>query len=128
MPARIGVAEDDPEMLLVIVETLRADVHEVESVRDGRQLLTKLARRTERRPFDLIVSDIRMPTCSGLQIVEALRAAHRTIPVLLMTAFSDDETRAHAERLGVVLFDKPFALAELSAAIARLVPPGLVAT
>lgn len=120
--ARIVVAEDDPQMLLVIVETLRADGHAVDYVRDGERLLMKLARHTDPQPVDLIVSDIRMPRCTGLELVVALRARGLAIPVVLMTAFGDDETRSRAERLGVLLLDKPFTLAELSTAVARLVP------
>ncbi len=123
MPGRILVAEDDPQMLLLIVEALRGEGHQVEHVSDGEQLLEELTRRPERLPFDLIVSDIRLPTLSGLQVVEALREAQRTIPIVLMTAFGDDETRAEAERLGVVLVDKPFALDDLSAPVARLATP-----
>src|SRR4051812_48190343 len=99
MSARIVVAEDDPEMLRLIVETLRADGHDVEQTTDGGRLLVRLARCSVDK-VDLVVSDIRMPTCSGLQILEAIRAAGRSVPVILMTAFGDDETRACVERLG----------------------------
>src|SRR3954470_15011744 len=121
MPARIFVAEDDPEMLRLIVEALRGDGHDVEHASDGGRLLVELARaRPEERAIDLVVSDIRMPTCTGMQILEALRAAHRKVPVILMTAFGDDDTRNRAERLGAVLFDKPFAVGDLRAAVATL--------
>jgi two-component system response regulator AtoC len=121
MPARIFVAEDDPEMLRLIVEALRGDGHDVEQVSDGGRLLVELARaRPEGRRIDLVVSDIRMPTCTGLQILEVLRAAHRKVPVILMTAFGDDDTRNRAERLGAVLFDKPFAVGDLRAAVTKL--------
>jgi DNA-binding response OmpR family regulator len=121
MPARIFVAEDDPEMLRLIVEALRGDGHDVEHASDGGRLLVELARaRPEERAIDLVVSDIRMPTCTGMQILEALRAAHRKVPVILMTAFGDDDTRNRAERLGAVLFDKPFVLGDLRAAVTKL--------
>jgi DNA-binding response OmpR family regulator len=72
---------------------------------------------------DLVISDIRMPVCSGLEILEGLRQAHRKIPVILMTAFGDDETRATANRLGAVLLDKPFALEDLREAVRALLSP-----
>ena len=45
---------------------------------------------------DLLVSDICMPACSGLQIVEGLRAAHCTVPVVLLTGSVDHRTRFQA--------------------------------
>jgi DNA-binding response OmpR family regulator len=71
---------------------------------------------------DLIVSDIHMPTCSGLQILRGLRDAQWSVPVILMTAFGDDDTRAEAELLGAILFDKPFSIGDRRAALSRLVP------
>jgi DNA-binding response OmpR family regulator len=121
-PPRILVAEDDPEMLKLIVESLREDGNDVQEARDGGRLLVELTHgpHCTYENVDLIVSDIRMPVCSGLQIVEALRAAHCAVPIVLMTAFGDDQTRAHAESLGAILFDKPFALDDLRAAVLGL--------
>lgn len=116
------VAEDDPEMLRLIVEMFRRDGYEVQEARDGGRLLVELTHgpRCNYEHVDLIVTDIRMPICSGIQIVEALRAAHCDVPIILMTAFGDQRTRAQAELLGAKLFDKPFALRELRAAAADL--------
>jgi DNA-binding response OmpR family regulator len=109
-------------MLRLIVESLREDGNDVQEARDGGRLLVELTHgpRCNYESVDLIVSDIRMPVCSGLQIVEALRAAHCAVPIVLMTAFGDDHTRAHAESLGAVLFDKPFALDDLRTAVLAL--------
>ncbi len=68
---------------------------------------------------DLLVSDIRMPICTGLQILEQLRAVHCPLPVVLMTAFGGEATRRHARRLGAVLLDKPFRVEDLRAVVAR---------
>jgi DNA-binding response OmpR family regulator len=70
--------------------------------------------------FDLIVSDLRMPVCSGLDIVKGLREAHWNTPVILMTAFGDDETRARADKLGALLFDKPFQMNVLRLVVRNL--------
>jgi DNA-binding response OmpR family regulator len=69
---------------------------------------------------DLLISDVRMPTCTGMQILEQLRAAHWQTPVILMTAFGDAATRQHAKALGAVLFDKPFDIDDLRTAVACL--------
>lgn len=111
-------------MRQLVVEALRKDGYEVTAVADGGRLLVTLAheivggRGTDLA--DLVVSDVRMPICSGMQILEQLRAAHWPIPVILMTAFGDAATREHARALGALLFDKPFDLNALRAAVASL--------
>ena len=121
---RVLVADDDAEMRRMVAETLRRDAYEVVEEPDGGRLLVRIAAiySFERTvdPFDLIVSDIRMPVCSGLDIVKGLREAHWTTPVILMTAFGDDETRARAETLGALLFDKPFQMGALRAVVRTL--------
>jgi DNA-binding response OmpR family regulator len=119
------VAEDDPEMRRLIVEALRKDGYVVEEEADGGRLLTRLGASAsfEGRcdAFDLIVSDIRMPICSGLEVVKGLRDQRCETPVILMTAFGDEDTRARAHELGAVLFEKPFEMKTL-----RLIAKGLL--
>ncbi len=109
-------------MCRLIVEALSEDGNDVHEVHDGGRLLVELTHGAtcNYEHVDLIVSDIRMPVCTGLQIVEALRSAHCFVPIVLMTAFGDDQTRAHAEFLGAVLFDKPFAIDDLRTAVVNL--------
>lgn len=127
-PPRILVAEDDAEMRRLVVETLRKDGYDVAEAPDGGRLLVTLAREygkpgTE-ASTDLVVSDIRMPVCTGMQILEQLRAARWRVPVILMTAFGDAATRERATSLGAVLFDKPFDLDDLRTAVAVLLQRG----
>jgi DNA-binding response OmpR family regulator len=120
-PPRVLVAEDDPEMRRLVVEALRGDGYEVLEARDGGRLLVALAREFagQAQPdlVDLVVTDVRMPICSGLQIVEQLRAARWPTPVILMTAFGDTVTRERARAFGAVLFDKPFDIDDLRTAV-----------
>ena len=121
---RVIVAEDDPEMRRLVVEALRKDGHQVTEATDGGRLLVTLAHQRVDRDgvdlADLVVSDVRMPVVSGMQILEQLRAAHWRVPVILMTAFGDDATRGRARSLGAVLFDKPFDIDDLRTAVACL--------
>lgn len=108
----------------LVVETLRADDYDVTELTDGGRLLVDIAAQMktpcDRDAIDLIVSDIRMPVCTGLQILEALRGAHWRTPVILMTAFGDEATRKRAEQLQATLFDKPFDMDDLRRAAADL--------
>ena len=122
-PDHVLLAEDDAELRSLLAEAFRASGYEVSSVPDGGRLLVHVAQEIHSKPgdlIDLIVSDVHMPICTGLQIVEALRQVHRRTPVILITAFGDEATRAKAERLGAVLFDKPFDVDELMATVARI--------
>jgi DNA-binding response OmpR family regulator len=123
--ARVLVAEDDPDMRNLVVEALRKDGHEVQQAVDGGHLLVRLAEAFDQDPtlasIDVVVSDVRMPGCSGLEIVERLFDARWCVPLVLMTAFGDEETRNRAQRVGAVLFDKPLRLDELRAAVKRAI-------
>jgi CheY-like chemotaxis protein len=108
-PARILVAEDDEGMHSAVVETLRNDGYQVSEASDGGRLLVALAREyqhvEETDLIDLLVSDVRMPVCTGVQILKQLRAASWSLPVILMTAFGDEATSMQARLLGAVLFN-----------------------
>jgi DNA-binding response OmpR family regulator len=123
-PPRVLIAEDDPEMRRLVVDALRKDKYDVVEETDGGRLLVRIAAiytfATTVDPFDLIVSDVRMPVCTGLDILKGLRDAKWDTPVILMTAFGDDETRARAHKLGALLFDKPFTMSALRAKVREL--------
>jgi DNA-binding response OmpR family regulator len=116
--------KDDAEMRRLVAESLLKDGYEVELVPDGGHLLVALARQfadaLRLRPFDLVVSDIRMPVCTGLEIVEQLRLLKCSIPVVLLTGFGDADTRLKALALDAILFEKPFDVDELRIAVASL--------
>lgn len=121
-PARIVVAEDDDRMRCLVGEVLRREGYAVREVRDGGRLLVALTTDPDYSydETDLIISDIRMPVCTGLQIVQVLRETHCAIPVILMTAFSDRSVREAASRLGALILDKPFDLRDLCTTVAEL--------
>jgi CheY-like chemotaxis protein len=127
-PFRVLLAEDDAEMRSVVADALRGDGYQVIEAADGGRLLVDVAARLKggdgANSLDLIVSDIRMPICTGLQILAALREAHWRTPVILMTAFGDEGVRRHAESLDAVLFDKPFDVDDLRTAVSNLLPRG----
>jgi DNA-binding response OmpR family regulator len=119
---RVLIAEDDDEMRRLVAEALRKDGYEVLEAADAQQLLAELVRSdlwtgNRRGAIDLILTDIRMPGCSGLDIMEILREAEWQTPMILMTAFGDRETRSRAEGLGAVLLDKPFRIDVLLATV-----------
>lgn len=130
---RVLVGEDDAEMRSVLSEALREKGYGVVECSDGLKVLDRLSSVllssavTSREPehYDLIVSDIRMPGVNGLSILEGVKLFERFPPMILITAFGDEETHAEAARLGVAaMFDKPFDIDGLLGKVEELVPIG----
>jgi DNA-binding response OmpR family regulator len=123
--ARILLAEDDEEIRGALERLLAFDGYEVLAVDNGGELLDYLSGwilgDTDEAPADVIITDIRMPGFNGLSILEGLRARGWTQPVIVMSAFGDEEIRERVERLGAaIFFPKPFEPSELERAVERL--------
>lgn len=123
-PARIVVAEDDFEMRRLVADCLRREGYEVHEAQDGAELLVRVEDAFSLTPapvrVDLFVTDVRMPVYTGLEIVSGLREAGLSMPVVIMTAFGNAETRQKAEALGAALLDKPFKMEALRVLVRRL--------
>jgi DNA-binding NtrC family response regulator len=66
------------------------------------------------RPFDLILTDIRMPVSNGAEIIEAIRAARPDARVLVITAFPNDPLVRRALDAGAIdILRKPFEIAKI---------------
>jgi len=117
IPPGILLAEDDDEMRSLLAWALRKHGFEITECSDGLSLLNHLdSFFSGEHPegIDLIISDVRMPGFTGLEILEGLTDFGIVPPMILITAFGDEETHAIAERLGAVaMLDKPFDLEDL---------------
>lgn len=125
---KVIVAEDHPAMRRLVATSLRGAGFDVIEVGDGQVLLETLrdALDDDDNPCEasLIVTDVRMPKCSGLEVLQRLRGSKRRLPVIVMTAFGDVELHAEARRLGAALvLNKPFDVRDLVSAAVRLAPP-----
>jgi len=117
--ARILVVDDAEALRRGIVRALEeswSDVHEAES---GEAALARLADR-ESEPYDVVVTDMRLPGADGIAVLRAARDRDARTAVLLMTAFGSIESAVEAMRLGAFDFvQKPFDLEQLEARVAR---------
>ena len=82
---RLLLADDDPELSLMLKEYLEGNGFEVDTVPDGEQAL----KRALTEAFDLIILDIMMPGRNGLDVLRDLRA-EKVTPVLMLTARGED--------------------------------------
>jgi CheY-like chemotaxis protein len=116
------VADDDPELLDAVVQALEHLGANVVRARSGSELIEQLATAG---PFDLIVTDIRMPWMDGLRAIQSTRAVGLATAVIVMTALTDDRIAKQVRALGenAILLRKPFDLSELESAVSMLLSP-----
>lgn len=115
------MVEDEEEVRATTGAYLRESGLEVEEARDADEALRVL--RRER--FDAVVSDIVMPaSINGAVLAQAIRRSWPSLPVLLVSRYS--EGAAEARRLGIAVVPKPYELSELERVIRR--PTRYVAT
>jgi DNA-binding NtrC family response regulator len=110
----ILLAEDERSIAVTLRDALEAAGHKVESVREGRSALVSI----ENRDFDVIVTDVRMPGASGIEVLKAARAKKHPAEVLVITGYGTIEQAVDAMRLGAFSYlPKPF----LNEAVVNLV-------
>ena len=108
--SRILVVDDEPSMREMLRIVLRRDGYDVIIAQNGNDGIERL--RTE--PFDLLLSDIRMPDVNGVEVLRAAKQINPDILAFMMTAFASTETAVEAMRLGALdYFTKPFSMDEL---------------
>ena len=115
---QILLVDDDPQSLDSTRRILELSGYEVTVASDGQQALERVRERRASTPFDLIVSDVRMPQLGGLEFLRALAVCGESTPVVLMTAFGRVEDAVWAMKLGAVDFlSKPFKRQTLISAV-----------
>ncbi len=122
MPARgalrVLLVDDNAMVRQVVSRVLRQNGHTVIDEASGE---AAVARDVARGPFDLLITDLVMPTMSGRALADAVLARHPTTRVLLISGYSDDEVARYGLERGTYAFlAKPFAPAELQAAVDAL--------
>ena len=118
---RILVADDEPEMTMVLEALLKREHYSVDVVHNGQDALDYgLAEN-----YDCIVLDIMMPRLDGIQVLQALRAKNIATPVLLLTAKSQIEDRVTGLDSGADDYlPKPFDNREFTARVRALARRG----
>ena len=124
-PERIWVVDDDRAVRFVLATALRDAGFEVTAFAAAAEALDTLQRdiQARRGAPALVVTDVRMPGDSGLQLLEKLKAAKPDLPVIVMSAHTDVASTAGAFRGGAHEFlSKPFDLDEAVALVRRALP------
>jgi len=104
-PARILVVDDERSMRELLAIVLRREGYEVLLAENGRAAVETL----EREPVDLLISDIKMPDLSGVDVLRAAKRIDQDILGIMITAFASTDTAVEAMRLGACDYlSKPF--------------------
>jgi len=111
------IIDDDPGMLRALEKVLGREgciVSRATWVRNGIEQL-----RDHPTPFDLVITDLRMPMASGMTILQAMRIAHPTVPVIVITAFGSPDLQEDwwLEQGAAAYLEKPLDSARLLQAV-----------
>jgi len=125
---RVLIAEDDKAVASFIQKGLAAEQYAVDLAMDGEEAQFMV----EQFDYDLLILDLGLPHVHGFDILKRLRAAKRSLPVLVLTARTRVEDRVQGLDLGADDYlTKPFSFSELSARLRALLrrsdrPPDMV--
>jgi two-component system response regulator PilR (NtrC family) len=107
---RVLVADDERSMRELLSIVLKREGYEVVLAETGGQAVQSL----ERQPFDLLISDLKMPDMSGVDVLRSAKQIDPELSAILITAYSSTETAVEALRLGACDYlTKPFDVDEL---------------
>jgi len=119
MKSRKGVVlivDDDECVLFVLRQALARSVagREIVAASSGHEALAQI----NRLELDLLITDIRLPGPSGIELTEALRREHQDTPVIWITAYGGTEADLQSHRLGVYRYlHKPLEIDLIRAAV-----------
>ncbi len=113
---RILVVDDEAAIRDLLSKTLALAEYDVDLAPDGRTALERL----RMIPYDLLITDLKMPGIDGLTVVREARRLKADIPVIIITGFSTEASAIEAVNLGVSGYlTKPFRVPRVLAAAAK---------
>ncbi len=102
---RILVVEDEPDLRKVLSTLLKREGYTVDLAETGTVARDRLGAEI----YDLVITDLKLPGADGIQVLRAAKELYPDTPVIIITAFSTDETAEEARRLGAFNYIlKPF--------------------
>jgi rubredoxin/CheY-like chemotaxis protein len=115
---RILVVDDEERVLFVLHSALQklSDAYEIVTARNGHEALDKF----KETPFDLIITDLRMPGINGVELTETIKALNASTIVIWITAYGCHTVHDEAARLAVYgCLDKPLEIADIRQSVQK---------
>ncbi len=94
--ARILIADDEEGLREFIEDTLREDGHGITAAKDGLEAIAEL----QKHQFDLVLTDLKMPGASGIDVLQAVTREQPEAEVVVLTAYGSVSSAVEAMRLG----------------------------
>jgi DNA-binding response OmpR family regulator len=114
LPSTVLVVEDEPQMRFLLTENLESEGFLVKTADSGEAALVELAGS---RP-SLMIVDVMLPRMSGFELCRAVRARRLPVPIIILTARSEESDRVIGLDLGADDYvTKPFSIRELLARV-----------
>lgn len=115
--AKILIVDDEESFRKVLTHVFELDGHSVRTARNGREGLEAL----DADPADVVISDVKMPDMTGIEMLRAIRETQPDLGLILMTAYSSVENAREAFKLGAEDFiEKPFDVEELKLIVRKV--------
>jgi len=113
---RILVVDDEAKMRRILEMSLKGIGHQVEQAGDGEEALAAI----DNAPFDLVLTDLRMPRMDGIALLRELRQRGEEVPVIVLTAYGTIETAVEAMKCGASDYIiRPFEMETVELAVNR---------
>jgi len=113
---RVMVVDDEASIRDLLSKTLALAEYDVDAVPDGRTAVGRL----RAGPYDLLITDLKMPGMDGLTLIREARQLAPSLPVVVITAYSTEASAIEAINLGVSGYlTKPFRITKILATAAK---------
>ncbi len=117
----ILLVDDAPDVLNIHAALLRKIGHRITTAQNGKEALQKVEDAAD--AFDMIITDYRMPEMDGLELIIELRHHQINIPIMMVTAYGEDERLQQVHRHHVTILRKPINLRDLNEHIIQALQP-----
>ncbi len=118
MSGKILIVDDNPNMSSLLAEML--EVFDYESIRagDGMEAIEKV----EKNDISLVITDMRMPKMSGLDLLRKIKETKPEIPVVVISGYAlDDEGSNLLSNMADGFLNKPFKMADIEALLKQVI-------
>ncbi len=113
---RVLVVDDEASIRDLLSKTLTMSDYDVDTAPDGRSALERM----RLYPYDLLITDLRMPGMDGLAVIREARRYKADLPVIVITGFSTEASAIDALNLGVAGYlTKPFRVPQVLSKAAK---------
>ncbi len=107
MTSKILIVDDEQGIQKALIKFLTSQGYEVDGASDGAEAIEKFKSIS----YDLVISDLKMPTMTGIELIHYLKEIHPRVATIIMTGFASIETAVEAIKAGAFHYiTKPFQL------------------